>query len=115
MTKMKSFVKEVIARMKGDDAEAQAQKNYRKASAAVSATIASLGAKLVDDENTLEDAQENLASTKWPTTLIGSGETYLANVKGAQESVDAAQDKVEQTQKSIAYWQVFLSEMDSEA
>jgi hypothetical protein len=111
---MKSFIKEVKARIEGDGAEAQAQKNYRKASSSVNASIASLKATLVDEENALEDAQDLLKKAKYPATEITDGKSFLSSIRYAQEQLETAQSKVDATKASIAFWETFSAEMDTE-
>lgn len=112
--KVKSFVKETIARFKGDDAEVIAQKNYRKAVAAANAQISNQNSKLVDDENALEEAKEKLLNTMFPTTAIANGQDYLKAVRSAQEAVEICEKKVEETANSIAYWKDFVNTIDAE-
>lgn len=114
MKKMKSFIKEVVARVAGDQAEVVAQKNYRKATSAVKSQIAALQAKEVDDEAAVEQANENLENAKFPVTPITDNKTYVSSIKRYQDNVDAAAQALEDTRSSIAYFQALLEDFDAE-
>jgi hypothetical protein len=102
------FAKEVLARLKGDDAKAIAEKNARKAMSAVEGQLAALKAKEVDLENTLEDAQENLANAKYPTDMITDNQNYIRNIKKAQEMLDNAEQDLKDVKDSINYFDNLL-------
>lgn len=112
---MKSFVKQVIARLSGDEAEVTAQKNYRKASSAVKSQLAALEAKLVDDEVKLEEATEALDNAKFPTLSISNNQSYVEKIRDAQADVEDAEEALKQTQESIGYFQKLQAEFDAEA
>ena len=114
MTKVKSYVKEVLARITGDEKAVIAEKNYRKASAAAKGQIASLEAKLVGAEDQLDNANEALVVAKYPTTSIGEGKNYIQGIIDAQASVDNAQKNVDDIKASIKFNQGLLAEFDAE-
>ena len=60
MNKMKSFVKEVVAIISGDNAEATGQKILRQADSALKTQIASLNGDTISLEDKVEDAKEAL-------------------------------------------------------
>lgn len=102
--KGQSFAKEVLARLKGDDAKAIAEKNARKAMSAVEGQLAALKAKEVDLENTLEDAQENLGNAKYPTEMITDNQYYIRNIQKAQELLNKAEEELADVKASIVYF-----------
>jgi hypothetical protein len=114
MSNFKSFVREVTARLKGDEAGVVAAKNARKAESALKGQIAALEAKLVDDESTVEDRKEALQNAKFPTTPITDNQNYIQNIRRAQEGVDSAEETVADTKFSIEYFQGLLVEFDKE-
>lgn len=102
------FVAEVVARLKGDDAKAVAEKNARKAMSAVEGQLAALKAKEVDLENTVEDAQENLGNAKFPTVMIDNNQAYIRNIQKAQETFDQAEQELADVKRSIEYFNELL-------
>jgi len=114
MKTMKSYVKQVLAQLTGDQNTVVAEKNYRKASSAVKGQIASLEAKLVDDEQSLENAQEALNKAKYPTFEVSDQKGYVQNVVRATEAVEANQATLDSTKKSIEFFKSLLTEFDEE-
>lgn len=103
-----SFVKQVVARLKGDDAEVTAQKIARKAISAVEGQLAALNAKQVDLEGTVEDGIEALNNAKYPTTMITDNQSYIRQIQNAQRDLDQAQDELKDVEDSIKYFQDLL-------
>lgn len=112
--KATSFVKEVLARIKGDAVTVTAEKNYRKASAGISGQIASLNSRLVEAEGNLEEANENLENAKYPTDLIGNVNDYVANIKAKQDLANKAKDALEDIQHTLTYYKDLLAGFDQE-
>lgn len=104
------FFQEVSARLKGDDQKALALKIERKALSAINSNLASLKAKLVDDETVVEEAQENLKKAFFPTEVFTDNKAYIEGIKVAQERLDAAEAELESTQATIAYLEGKLAE-----
>jgi len=103
------FIKEVLNRLTGDNTEALAAKISRKAISAVEGQLASLNSKKVDLENTLEEAEENLANAKYPTTVFSSNESYISTILNNQKHVDQATENLEATNKAIEYFNELLA------
>lgn len=114
MTKVKSYVKQVLAQLTGDQDKVVAEKNYRKASAAVKGQVAALEGKLVDLSMKVEEKEEILNSTKYPTTPIGDAGTYCSRVKNAQDNLDSANEELEAAKESKAYFESLLDEFEKE-
>lgn len=100
---VKSFVKQVIAKLKGDDAEVVAQKNFRKASAAVKGQIAALEARKVDDEMAVENAKEAFNDALYPT-VVTDAQVYTSNLVKAKKVVEQAEEQLKATEDSIAFF-----------
>lgn len=116
MSVVKSYVKQVLAKLTGDQNQVVAEKNYRKAVAAVKGQIAALEAKIVEDEGNLEDAKEALANAKYPTEEIkGGSSSFISNIVRHQENVNSAQYMLDQTQKSLDFNKALLVEFEAEA
>lgn len=113
-SKTKSFVKEVLARMKGDSVTATAEKNYRKATAAINGQIASLQSKLIQEESRVEEAQEALDNAKYPSEAITSDENYVKGIKDKQEAFNTAKENLDNVTESLKYYQDLLKGFDAE-
>ena len=102
-TQLTSFVKQFVAIIKGDDAEAQAQKEYRRALSALKTQIASLEGDTITFQDKLEEANNNFDSAK-----VNHGQSITDRNKyvqalllakkeviDAQENLDAHNEKLE--------------------
>jgi len=98
------FIKEVLAKLKGDGAEALAAKVGRKALSAFEGQIASLNSKKVDQENAVEEAQEALDAATYPTSVFSSNQSYIDGILRAQKAVDQAQEDLDSTNKALEYF-----------
>ena len=105
------FVKEVTARIKGDEATVVAAKNARKANSAFDAQLALLKSKQVDQENAVEDAKEALNSAQFPTSLVKDNNSYIQGIVNAQSLLDSAEDSLASIKKAIEYFSAKSSEL----
>lgn len=99
-----NFVKTVIARLKGDDAEILALKIERKANSALKGQLAALEAKVVDLENIVADKEDALQNTIYPSTLFTDNSAYISSIQRAQASLDEAKENLQQVVDSIEYF-----------
>ena len=96
VSKTKSFVKECIAILKGDDAEATAQKILRQADSAFKTQIASLTGDTIALEDKLEDAVEALRLARLNNgKLITDRSSYISNLLRAKNNVTDAEEALE--------------------
>lgn len=96
VSKTKSFVKECIALLKGDDNEATAQKILRQADSAFKTQIASLTGDTISLEDKLEDAKENLRLSRLNNGLqISDRNNYIKNLLDAKNLVTTAEEDLE--------------------
>lgn len=102
---LKHFIEEVVARLKGDDNGVIAAKNARKAESALNGQIQALKSALVDEESSVEDANEALANAKFPTTLISNNQAYVDKIRDAQEDYDETVERMAGTEASIDYFE----------
>lgn len=114
-TKAKSFINEVLARIQGDEDKVVAERNYRKADAAVRGQISSLENKKVDAEISLEEAKDKLHAVKYPTTPIGDISEYIRGIAKAQEKVDEAEEKLTEVNESLDYFTELQKSFSGEA
>jgi len=104
MNKVESFVNQVIAIIKGDNAEAIAAKIWRQADSAFKVQIASLGGDIVVKEDAVTNAEENLAKK-----LVNNGkeitnrDTYIADIISAKESLKQAEKQLAAHKETIAF------------
>ena len=103
--KVTNFIKEVTARLKGDENGVIAAKVERKALSAINGQLAALKAKLVDDETAVEDAQEALDNAIFPTHVFTDNAAYVRNIQARQEQLDSAKSNLESTKETIAYFE----------
>jgi hypothetical protein len=96
VSKTKSFVKEVVAILKGDDAEATAQKILRQADSAFKTQIASLTGDTIALEDKLEDAKESLRLSRLNYGQpISDRNSYVRSLLDAQNKVSSAEEALE--------------------
>jgi hypothetical protein len=103
--KVTNFIKEVTARLKGDEAGVVAAKVERKALSAINGQLAALKAKLVDDETAVEDAEEALNNAIFPTSVFTDNGFYVRNIQSRQEDLDTAKATLDSTKETIAYFE----------
>ena len=108
--KGKLFMKEVIARLKGDDAEVKASKIARKAMVSVESQIAALRSREVDVESKVEDCVEELHNAKFPIELIRDNQSYIKGISDAQAKLDSSAEELEDVRESIVYFQELLEQ-----
>jgi hypothetical protein len=109
MSKVSNFMKEVTARLKGDEAGVVAAKVERKATSAINGQLAALKAKLVDDETAVEDAQEALNNAIYPIIVFTENSHYVKTILARQEFLDSAVATLDSTKETIAYLENLLS------
>lgn len=111
MNKVKSFVKQFVAVVKGDDAEAKGQKVLRQADSALQSQIASLKGDTITLEDKLLSAQEaqDLARVN-NGNAIASREAYVRNLLDAKNNVTYAEEALKAHKEKIAF---LVGELDS--
>lgn len=115
MNKMKSFVKQFIAVVTGDTAEAIAQKTLRQADNSLKSHISALNFETMQFEEALEKAveAEQLATIN-NGKLIDSKEQYVSNLLQAKNNVTKAEDALKAHKDKIAFLQEKLEALDKE-
>lgn len=106
MNKVSNFIKEVTARLQGDNAGVIAAYNERKANSAFESQIQSINSKIVDAEDNLSDAEEALKVAQYPTEKIAAnGNTqYLSNIKAKYEALEEAKAALKDLNDSLKFW-----------
>jgi hypothetical protein len=104
MNKMKSFVKEVVAIIQGDNAEATGQRILRQADSAFKTQIASLTGDTIALEDRLEDAKEALRMARLNNAqLIGDRNYYIKSLLQAQNLIVDAEEALEAHNHKLAF------------
>jgi len=95
VNKAKSFIKEFVSIIKGDEAEATAQKTLRQADSAFKTQIASLTGDTISHEDRVEEAKEALRLARLNNgKLIQDRTTYIENLLEAQNSLNEAEESL---------------------
>jgi len=114
-TKIKSFTKQVISVLKGDDAEATAQKVLRKVDSALQVQIASLTGDLISLEDNLETAKENLSLARINGgVLFTDGSGYISRLFSAKNKVTDAEEALTLHKERIAFLKAESAALDEE-
>ena len=96
VSKTKSFVKEVLAILAGDNNEATAQKILRQADSAFKTQIASLTGDTIAFEDNVEEAKEALRLSRLNNgKLITDRSSYISNLLRAKNNVIDAEEALE--------------------
>lgn len=104
VSKTKSFVKEVVAILSGDNAEATAQKILRQADSAFKTHIAQLNGDTIALEDKLEVAQEQLRLARLNNgKLISDRNVYIKNLLEAKNNLTAVEEEVEAHAQKLAF------------
>jgi hypothetical protein len=106
--------KEIVARIKGDDAEATAAKVARKAISAFNAQIAAQEAKLVDDQTAVENAETALEDAIYVKEVPTDNKAYCQTIVFAQSRLDNANATLKSTEESITYFKGLLAKVIAE-
>lgn len=99
------FFKQVVASIKGDDAEVIAARNGRKAISAFNQELASLEAQEVSAEEDLQNAEERLMTAICPKEPIENNRAYIQRISEARAHLEECKEVLEDirfTQKSIS-------------
>jgi multidrug resistance efflux pump len=113
MNKMKSFVKEVVAVLQGDNAEATGQKILRQADSALKAAIAVAKGDTLGLEDQVETANEQLALAKINRgELITDRNAYVQNLIIAKNNVIDAEEVLHQHLEQLAFFEEQLALLD---
>ena len=104
VSKTKSFVKEIISLLTGDNAEATAQKILRQADSAFKTQIASLTGDTIALEDRVEDAKEVLRLARLNNgNLITDRNQYIRGLLSAQNTLIEAEEALESHLDKLAF------------
>ncbi len=104
MNTVKSFVRQFIAIVKGDDSAVAAQKAFRQANAKLTSQIAQLDGETPNLEDAVDTAKDTLAVAR-----VNGGKTidnyYIPNLLSAKNNVTSAEEALEKHKEKIAFLQ----------
>ena len=115
MTTTNSFVKQFIALIKGNEAEAKAAKVWRQAESAFKVQIAALGGDLIRKEDAVTQAEEKLAKA-----LVNNGneitdrDTYITDLISAQEALRQSQKQLTAHKDTIEFLEKQYAKLKAE-
>ena len=115
MLKVPNFLKLAVAIITGDDAEAKAIKIQSKAKAAIKAQIAVKQAEILDLEENLQTAKENLekALANNGNLIDADGkERYITGLFSANEKLERAQKALDATNGDVTFLEIRLEMLD---
>lgn len=113
--KIKSIVKQVIAQLKGDDAEVIGQKIYRQADSALKTHIANLRGNLIEAEDRAETAAEHAKSAlSNHAQPITDRTLYVDNLLSADADLKLATEELAYLKETIAFLEGKLVELNQE-
>lgn len=119
MSNVKSYVKQVLAKLTGDQDKVVAEKNYRKATSAMRGQIAAMESKIVDAEEDTHTKKEALDNVKYPvkaiSELYGSQERYVEAIVEAQDELTQSESNLQELKDSKTYYENLLKEFEAEA
>jgi uncharacterized protein (DUF111 family) len=98
------FLKQVVARIKGDDAKTRAVRITRKCLSAIKAQIASLESEAENAKIRLEDAEEKMKGAVYPDRLFENSVDYLQAIAKAHDEVEKARQRWDAIQQSIRFF-----------
>jgi len=102
--KANAFIKEVLARITGDNAEATANKIARKALCAVESQISGLKSQINDQEDVVADKAEALENAIYPKEAFENGKSYVAAVSAAYTAHEDAKECLEDLNTQLKFW-----------
>lgn len=115
MNKTKSFIKEFVAVVKGDDAEASAQKALRQADSALQTQIASLTGDTITLEDKVTAAKEaQVLARVNGGNVITDRSVYVRNLLNAKNAVTMAEEELKTHKEKIAFLQGELKGLSEE-
>jgi len=106
---LSSFVKQSIAFIKGDDAEALALKNERLARAAFKMEVNLVDSLIVSLEDAVETATANYEKVFYPTELIDDRKRYMQRIADAKKAKEEAEFNLQEALNSKEFYETELN------
>lgn len=100
-----SYGKEILARLKGDENQAIAAINERKARSAFKGQVSALESKIVDLEDVVTEKKEALENAIYPVTKITNNQNFIDAVMAAKNALVEAEEDLEDAKEALAFFQ----------
>lgn len=115
MTNVKSFMSQLLAYLKGDDAQAKAERIYRKAKAALKSQLATLEAETLKKQDAVEAATEQLDLARMNHgALIEDYNRYVSNLVNAKNRLTEAEEDLKNHEAAVAFVQDEFDNLEAE-
>lgn len=115
MSKVTAFFKEVKGRITGDKALVVAGRNERIALSEIDVQLAGLKHQRIKQERAVEEAEESLASAKYPTEIIENSGSYYQKIASAYQIVQNLKQELKDTEDSIKFATELKAEFEAPA
>ena len=104
MNKAKSFIKEFVAAVKGDNVEVMAAKVWRQAESGLTMQIAALKGDLIRKEDAVTDAQEELDKARINGGVqIVDRDSYVSNLISAKDNLTFTEKNLKNHKDTIKF------------
>ena len=114
-SKVKSFIRQFVALVEGDTAQATAQKALRQADSGLTTHIAVLKGDLVAKEDAVTSAQEALDSAKVNGGKeITNRDSYVRNLLDAKNRLTEAEEALEAHKAKLTFLEETKADLESE-
>ncbi len=114
-TKIKSFIRQFVAMVNGDDAAVVGEKVLRQSISAINTEISALNYKTITLEDAIEEAEETLRCARLNNgRAITSRENYIAELLLSQNLLTKAEEALETHKKTIAFYQKEVKEINKD-
>lgn len=115
MNTVKSFVRQFVAAVVGDDSTAKAEKAFRQADSALKTQIAALKGDVINQEDAVTDALEAQAQARINGgNPITNRDAYVSNLLNAKNAVTKAEDALAKHNAKIEFLQGELDALTAE-
>lgn len=113
--KVKSFVRQFIAAVSGDDNQVKAEKTFRQANSALLTQISSLNGDTIQLEDKVTDAKEAQSSARINHGYsITDRNSYVEGLLTAKNNVTVAEKNLKNHQEKIAFLKSELEALEAE-
>lgn len=114
MSKVNSFLRETIARFKGDTDKVLAEKNYRTVLNGIKTQVSLLEGEQFKKEELVSQAEEDLKTAKFPTERVTDTERYFEKINSAKSRLEEAKEAVSKIKESITEYKALEAEFSAE-
>lgn len=111
----KSYVNEFVAIVKGDDAEAKAERSFRSNVSALKTNISSMEGDSIDLEDMVSEAKENLRLARYNNGEVTTNRgEYVKALVNAKNQLTVAEEKLENHLETLNFLRSELEAIKSD-